>query len=100
MWKIRKVFDRKNSKKLVSIAVLLVTIPIIELIGDQVVLAITTNAINSVLAAGAKKQEPGIRFLGINYAYLLTSLFSISLLFVLRHGEAEIEYQVLQSKEK
>lgn len=96
----RKVFDRKNSKKLVSIAVLLVTIPIIELIGDQVVLAVTTNAINSVLAAGVKKQEPGIRFLGINYAYLFTSLFSISLLFVLRHGEAEIEYQVLQSKEK
>ena len=96
----RKVFDRKNSKKLVSIAVLLAVIPIVEIIGEQVVLGITTNAINSVLSSSANKQEPGVKFLGINYPYLFSSIFAISLYFVLKHGQHEVEYQVSQLKVK
>lgn len=90
----RKVFDKKNAKKLLFISLLLVAIPIIEIVGDQICMAITTKSINSVLSSSAKKQEPGLKFLGINYPYLISALFSTSLYFALRHGEDEVTYQV------
>ena len=95
-----KAFDKKNSKKLLSIACLFVAIPLIELIGDQVVLAITTKAINSVLSSTAKQVEPAVKFLGINCPYLFTALFTISLYFTLRHGEDEVNYKIEQLNAK
>lgn len=94
----KKLFDKRNAKKLLLIALLLVVIPIIEILGDQITLSITTNAINSKISNESNYLYPNIKFLGINHIYLFSALFVCSQYFILHHGNEQIEY-TLNKKE-
>ncbi len=92
----KKLFDKNNAKKLLLISLLLVLIPIIEVIGDQIILAATTNAINSKINNSANYLSPKIKFIGFNYAYLLTAIFVYSQYLILHYGNDKIEYTIKQ----
>jgi len=95
----RKVFDKKNARKLLLIAILIIAIPLLNLVGDQIILHNTTKAINSVIDNKDNYLSPGVKFLGMDYTYLVTALFTLSLYFFVSKGEEEIEYSIKHLKD-
>ena len=95
----RKVFDKKNARKLLLIAILIIAIPLLNLVGDQIILHNTTKAINSVIDNKDNFLSPGVKFLGMDYTYLVTALFALSLYFFVSKGEEEIEYSIKHLKD-